>query len=126
MRLPIITLAILVLPLAAGADTVGNLCRTITAARAGNATAEQAKAAFTEIARLGVFANRDMDAIARGQIYIGMPEAAMVCATGNFNYGIHTTQTAAGVSRQYVLGDGTYNPRRYVYTENGVVTAIQD
>ena len=57
-------------------------------------------------------------------LYIGMPETSVHnqqphgrCAV------IHTTQTSNGIHEQWVWGDGS---GRYVYFDNGVLTAIQN
>lgn len=102
------------------------LCKTITAAKYGNATRDSAAIALRELSSRGAFSNSEMENIARGTARPGMSEQAGLCAWGYFWYDLNTTTTASLISKQYVFGDGTYNPRRYLYTENGVVTAIQE
>jgi hypothetical protein len=60
-------------------------------------------------------------------LYIGMPETSFhyrqpnrVCAH------VNATETAAGLHEQFVWGDNRITGRsRYVYFDNGVLTAIQ-
>lgn len=55
---------------------------------------------------------------------VGMTEAEFLCTrSGIVSVGkINETETAAGVSKQYVLKSGA---TRYVYVTNGLVTAVQ-
>jgi len=105
--------------------SIRDLCQTIGAVEAGNATRESAEIALAELRSRGTFTDRDLQSIARGNVRIGMTEEAGLCAVGYYWYGVNETVTAGGTRRQYVMGDGNYNPRWYLYTENGVVTAIQ-
>lgn len=64
----------------------------------------------------------------RAEPSIGMTEAEFVGCTVLGRYGkshINETTTARGTSRQYVFRGARPSETRYVYTENGKVTAIQ-
>ncbi len=110
----------------APAKATSELCKSIAAARAGNTSEHSAELAFIELQSRKDFTGRELDMIARGVAVPGMSEAAGLCAWGNYWYDVSTTTVGSSVNRQYVFGDGNYNPRRYLYTENGVVTATQE
>ena len=103
-------------------DTV---CANIVGSHVGNSPASVGDMGLAELKRRGLFTPRELDAIRAGKIYVGMSEAAMYCSIGAFDYGVNTTTTAAGVTKQYLVGDGTYAKRIYVYTTNGRVSAVQ-
>jgi hypothetical protein len=67
----------------------------------------------------GVFSAREAAAIESRQIFIGMSEGAVRCSWGDADR-INRTITARGIDLQIIFG------KSYVYTENGIVTAIQD
>lgn len=77
-------------------------------------------AALEEIVRRGTFDVTEVGYIAGRKIFIGMTEGAAYCATGRAEK-VNKTTTVMGVSLQVILKDG-----RYVYIENGKVTAIQE
>lgn len=111
-------------------ETVGQtntreLCGTVTAARHGNASAASSDLAMAELRERGEFSAQELRDIETGNIRIGMTEHAGLCAAGYHWYGRNETITASGTRAQYVMGDGQYNPRWYLYTENGRVSAIQ-
>lgn len=110
----------------AGGRSVMQLCQTLTAARYSGASKESGAIAAKELAGRKVFSAQEFAAIQRGQAYPGMSETAGLCAWGGYWYDVNTTMTAGGTSKQYVFGDGQYVPRRYLYTENGRVTALQE
>ena len=112
-------------PASAPTASIRDLCQTIGAAKAGNATRESAETALSELMSRGTFSNSDVQNIAAGNVRIGMTEEAGLCAAGYYWYGVNETVNAGGISRQYLMGRGTYTPRWYLYTENGVVTTIQ-
>src|SRR5271170_2611488 len=57
-------------------------------------------------------------------LYIGMPETSVHNQQPHGRRAvIHTTQTSNGIHEQWVWGDGS---GRYVYFDNGVLTAIQN
>ena len=105
--------------------SVKDLCQTIAAVEAGNATKEAAEIALAELRSRSAFTDDDLQSIAKGIVRIGMTDEAGLCAAGYYWYDVNETVTAGSTRRQYVMGDGNYNPRWYLYTENGVVTAIQ-
>lgn len=76
-------------------------------------------AALEELVRRKMYPVNEVAYIARGEIFVGMSEGSAYCATGPAEK-INTTETRRGKSLQVILKDG-----RYVYIDNGVVTAIQ-
>ena len=66
------------------------------------------------------FSGTEQDAIEEGQIYLGMPEAAMLASLGQ-PIDMNRTVTSGGEHKQFVYPNGLY-----VYTEDGVVTSWQD
>ncbi len=91
----------------------------------GNTSQASAEAALNELSRRRIFSEEDIQHIANATVRIGMPEEAGLCAWGYYWYDLNTTTTAAGTTKQYVIGDGSYNPRKYLYVENGVVVGTQ-
>jgi hypothetical protein len=58
---------------------------------------------------------------------IGMTERALACSMKGYAKNINVTTTKYGTSKQHVYGDVLSTPgATYVYTENGIVTTIQD
>lgn len=102
-----------------------SICTSIVGSRFGNAPKESGPLGLSELKRRRAFSDRELDAIANGKLFIGMSEQAMYCSIGAFDYGVNITTTASGTTKQYLVGDGNYNKRIYVYTSDGVVTAIQ-
>jgi hypothetical protein len=72
-----------------------------------------------EIRARGAFTTREADAIEGRKIFIGMREGAARCSWGSADK-VNRTITARGTDLQIIYGE------TYVYTENGIVTAIQD
>lgn len=75
-------------------------------------------------------ANPDVDdqtkqAVLSGRVFVGMSEDAARAAWGRPT-DINRTQTAFGEKRQYVYRAVAGSWARYLYVEDGVVTAIQD
>lgn len=66
-----------------------------------------------------VFTTREVQHIERKTIFVGMTEGAARCSWGPADK-VNRTTTRSGVDLQIIFGD------TYVYTENGIVTAIQD
>ena len=65
--------------------------------------------------------------IASERPYIGMSERALECAMIGSYPDINITRTKYGTSKQYVYGSVlSYEGATYVYTENGIVTTIQN
>lgn len=109
---------------ARSAETL-DLCKTYAASRYGNATKESGAAAAAELARRSDISSADLKLVAKGVAAPGMAETAGLCAWGGYWNDVNTTATGGAISRQYVFGDGTYVPIRYLYATNGVVTAVQ-
>lgn len=107
------------------AATMPEVCQSLAAARA-NGNQDNAARMLSEIERRGAFSTRELRNIAAAKAEPGMSEYAGLCAWGYYWYDRNTTATAGGTTTQYVIGDGTYNPRRYLYTRNGKVTAVQE
>ena len=74
---------------------------------------------MNEIRARGVFTARESDAIEGRKVFIGMTEGALRCSWGDADH-INRTITAGGTHLQIIFGDS------YVYTDNGIVTALQD
>lgn len=106
--------------------TTKDLCQAIKAGTVNANQSESGLTALRELADRNVFTDAEMLNVARGSAAVGMSEEAGLCATGYYWYGINTTTTAAGERKQYLLGDGKYNKRTYLYAENGRIVAIQD
>jgi hypothetical protein len=105
--------------------STSDLCKSLTFERV-NGTPEDATRIFKEIERRKVFSSRELSAISKEQALPGMSEEAGLCAWGYYWYDLNTTTTASGTSKQYVFGDGTYMPRKYLYATNGQVTGTQE
>ena len=104
---------------------VMDVCYGIALARAGSAPAAGEVTGLQELTRRQAFNSADLFQISLGEVRPGMTEAAAICVKGYAPNSINTTTTASGVSRQLVYGN-EFIPANYIYTENGVVTAIQD
>lgn len=81
-------------------------------------------------ARMKVLAQTNADCDARGvkELVLGMNQDDAMCVTGwRFPKTTNTTQTAGGVRQQVVYGgfDKYDDPPKYLYFENGKLTAIQ-
>lgn len=80
----------------------------------------------TEIERREIFAEKEIDAIGRSQVYIGMSEDALICSWGRPD-DINRSVGSWGVHSQYVYEGGYYGTdSNFVYVENGYVTSWQD
>lgn len=101
------------------------LCGAITGAAYGNASEEEGLEALRQLHSRTIFTEREMSAIANLQPTPGISEQAGLCAWGYYWYDVNETITSGATRRQYVFGDGNYVPHRYLYTENGIVVAIQ-
>ena len=87
----------------------------------GNGFDYGADAALTELTRRGEFTLRELDGIRNGLPRIGDSEKAALCGQGFFYDDVNTTTTASGTRKQYAFRDNGL----FVYTEQGVVSAIQ-
>jgi hypothetical protein len=73
-----------------------------------------------ELVKRGIFTAAEWRLIEQHHIVIGTSELALLCSWGFYDHS-NRTVTAHGEREQLVYGLG-----RYVYVENGAVTAIQD
>ncbi len=76
-----------------------------------------------ELRRRGEFTEDEWSLIKQKRVVVGMREKAMLMAMGRIG-SPNTTVTASGVEKQWVFGPQPYSI--YVYTSNGIVTAIQN
>lgn len=104
--------------------SIGSLCYTYAVAVAGNASPEAGGVALTELQQRGYLSAAEVQSLVTGPIRPGMTEKAALCAWGNSYERVNTTQTAGGLTKQYVDGTAIGSPS-YLYTRNGVVTGIQ-
>ncbi len=86
---------------------------------------DRASLAFAEIQRRGEFTADELRAIENNQVFVGMSEAAGLCAWGNGFDSVNTTATAGGTSRQYVYTGNEYVKSRYLYSSGGRITGFQ-
>jgi hypothetical protein len=108
------------------AVTTQQLCQAIMGQRSNSQIGDEGGTlALAELNRRGTFSSREIGAIEEAGIYVGMREEAALCAWGYFWYDENMTTTSGGTTTQYVFGDGSYNPRKYLYVSNGIVTATQ-
>lgn len=112
-------------------DTVGQrstaeVCYAWAISRVGSTDASNAEIAYQELLRRKEFSNKDLVAIkVFGKPIVGMSEKAAICAWGGSYDSVNTTSTANGTMKQYVERfESGYT--RYFYTQNGVVTAVQE
>jgi hypothetical protein len=77
------------------------------------------EAALEELSRRHAFTAKEIVMIRSQALLIGMSEKAMLCSIGPPE-DINRTITSAGMHSQFA-----YSGRKFVYTENGIVTAIQ-
>ena len=110
----------------APSKNVEELCKAITAGASSSSFAASGKIALGELYDRKVFTNAEMLKIARLEAAPGMSEKAGLCAWGYYWYDVNTTTTSQGTRKQYVFGDGKYFPRKFLYTENGRVVAVQE
>jgi len=102
------------------------ICESIAVARVGNSDASTLQIGLDELKERHLFSAKDLSSIAAGTAYIGMSEAALVCLASGSIYGVNVTTTRYGTSKQYLLYDGEYVKRVYVYTTDGIVDGIQN
>ena len=70
---------------------------------------------------------KEYQQILLGKLTIGMTERALACSMKGYAPTINVTTTKYGTSKQHVYGDVlSASGATYVYTENGIVTTIQD
>ena len=70
---------------------------------------------------------KEYQQILSGKLTIGMTERALACSMRGYAKTINVTTTKYGTSKQHVYGDVlSRSGATYVYTENGIVTTIQD
>ena len=70
---------------------------------------------------------KEYQQILLGKLTIGMTERALACSMRGYALTINVTTTKYGTSKQHVYGDVlSTSGATYVYTENGIVTTIQD
>lgn len=112
-------------------DTVGQqstpeICYAWAISRVGSTDAANGEIAFQELLRRKEFSNKDLVAIkAFGKPIVGMSEKAAICAWGGSYDSVNTTTTSSGTMKQYVERfESGYT--RYFYTQNGIVTAVQE
>lgn len=86
---------------------------------------DKASLAFTEIQKRGGFTAPELRAIEANQVFVGMSDAAGLCAWGNAYDTVNTTATAGGVSRQFVYRGNEYVKSRYLYSSGGRITGFQ-
>ena len=115
-----------VTPETAPSKSVEELCKAITAGAYNASDAESGKIALAELYDRKVFSDAEMLRIARLEAAPGMSEKAGLCAWGYYWYDVNTTTTAQGTRKQYVFGDGKFTPRKFLYSENGRVVAVQN
>jgi hypothetical protein len=87
--------------------------------------ADRASQAFDEIKRRGGFTTAELGAIQKNQVFVGMSEAAGLCAWGNGYDAVNTTSTAGGSTTQFVYSGGEFSKARYLYSSGGRITAFQ-
>lgn len=109
----------------AGKQSTASLCLAVLYANNEVGSAESGANALEELQKRGGFTTSELRQISKSKPIPGMSEAAGLCAWGYAQNGVNTTMTAGGTTRQYTYGDGRYSSRRYLYTTNGVVTAVQ-
>lgn len=97
-----------------GKLTLMQLCAKV---RKGN------DAALQELVSRRVYPVSEIAHIARGEIFVGMTEGSALCSLGPAAT-VNQTHTAAGVSLQAVFAEG--RRIRYLYIDNGKVTAWQE
>jgi hypothetical protein len=104
--------------------SIGDLCTSrIVAKNLGQP--DKARLAFSEIQKRGGFTAAELQAIEGNQVFVGMSEAAGLCAWGTAFDTINTTATAGGVRRQYVYLGNEYVKTRYLYSAGGRITGFQ-
>jgi hypothetical protein len=101
---------------ALGAD-INTLMRLCKKTRNGD------PAALLQLKSLEVYPDAELPYITRGEIFVGMSEGGAVCALGPAEH-ISTTHTSSGEHIQAVYPEG--RKVRYVYVDNGIVTAWQE
>ena len=84
------------------------------------ATRETNRLRRNELIRRKAFTPIEVVMLSGGMADAGMREEVAVCAWGGSYQRVNTTRTASGYRHQLVFGDG-----RYIYSENGIVTAVQ-
>lgn len=109
-----------------GQQSTGEICYAWAISRVGSTDAANGEIAFQELLKRKAFSNKDLVAIkAFGKPIVGMSEAAAICAWGGTYDTVNTTTTGNGTMKQYVERfESGY--ARYFYTQNGVVTAVQE
>lgn len=106
--------------------TTEQLCQAIMADRTGAYLfGPRGDMANAELRRRGTFSDEEMSLIEQESVRVGMREEAALCAWGYYWYGRNVTTYSGGTQIQYVFGDGTYNPRQYLYVRNGLVSGMQ-
>ena len=78
-----------------------------------------------ELQRRHVFDAEEWRLIDRRELKVGSTLNMMVASWGIPNAN-NRTRTAEGIEVQHIYGTGRYERRRYVYTNNGIITGIQD
>lgn len=80
---------------------------------------------YNEAVKRGLITEKEIDFIKHNQLFVGMSETAL---HGSWGYGHSVNKTTGdfGVHKQYVYSGSSTRKARYVYTENGKVTAWQD
>lgn len=107
-------------PATVSQKSTADICHMILYARIGHGQPSDMTIGIAELSRRKAFPPREVQAISAMHVYVGMSEAAAVCAFGSNPEDVNITTTAYGSDTQYVFGGGLY-----LYTANGRVTAIQ-
>ena len=108
------------------ATRTADICYAWAVARVGNSDSTTAQTAYDELLRRGAFPKKDLDLIRQhGGAAPGMTENGAICAWGGSYDSVNTMTTANGMMKQYVARfESGYT--RYFYTQNGIVTAVQE
>lgn len=112
-------------PATIASKPLNDVCYSVAVAAAGNSSQASLDVGMAELRRRGLFTERELAHIARGEAVIGMSEAAGICALGAMYDAVNETTVAGATAKQYVFGTGGYGGTRYLYTTNGVVSGYQ-
>lgn len=110
-------------------QSTADICYSMAVARAGNGSPDTIQVGMDELKARGAFTAAELAQISAGHVRVGMTEGAALCVwgvNGITNDGINTTVVAGHIHKQFVVGRGNYYPPKYLYTDNGVVSGIQE
>lgn len=102
-----------------------SLCLAVVYGNNGVGSAEGKALALAELQRRREFTPQEIGFIARSTPAPGMSERAGLCAWGFGPTNVNTTVTAGGTRKQFVFGDSRYGSLRFLYSTNGIITAVQ-